>query len=182
MNEISLHILDIVQNSIEAFATRITIEIIEDAAHDSLTVIITDNGCGMDDKTARSAQEPFTTSRKTRKVGLGLPLFKAGCLACEGKFSVESRPGAGTAVTGSYKMSHIDRPPLGNVADTVYMLVAANPELDFDFRHSAGGEEFSFTTAAVRQALGDVPLDEPDVRQWIRKFLNEAEKDLHGGA
>lgn len=182
MNEISLHILDIVENSIAAGATLIVIEIIENAAEDSITVTVSDDGCGMDDNMARSAQEPFTTSRKTRKVGLGLPLFKEGCLGCGGEFAVRSAPGCGTVVTGSYRMSHIDRPPLGDIAGTVYMLVAANPELDFKLRHSAGKEEYSFNTQEMRQILGEVPLDDPGVQQWLRQYLNEAEKDLHGGA
>jgi anti-sigma regulatory factor (Ser/Thr protein kinase) len=182
MNEISLHILDIVQNSIVAGARQIAMVIEEDMAHDRLTIVITDDGCGMDEDMALSVQDPFTTTRTTRKVGLGIPLFRAGCLGCDGEFSIKSEPGKGTTVTGSYKMSHIDRPPMGNLADTVYMLVAANPEFGIAYTHTVGSKVFDFSTAEIKQALGDVPLDNPDVTQWIRQYLNEAEKDLHGGA
>jgi anti-sigma regulatory factor (Ser/Thr protein kinase) len=182
MNEISLHILDLVQNSIAAGATQILIEVVEDVQHDRLTVTISDNGCGMSEETAEKVQDPFTTSRKTRKVGLGIPLFRAGCLGCEGEFNIESNPGKGTTVTGSYKMSHIDRPPIGNLADTVYMLVVSNPTLDFTFQHRYGDKDVDFKTAEIKLVLGDVPLDNPDVQQWIRQYLDEAEKDLHGGA
>lgn len=183
MNEISLHILDIVQNAIAAGAGHITVEIIEDDGNDILTVTVTDDGCGMDDETAAKVQSPFATSRKTRKVGLGIPLFKAGCLATGGKFGIKSEPGRGTEISGSYGLSHIDRPPLGSIADTMYLLVAANPVLDFTFRHGKANEAYEFSTEEVRQALGsDVPLDNPDVLEWIRQYLNESEHNLHGGA
>ena len=103
MNEISLHILDIVQNSIAAKAGHILIEVMEDTRRDCLTVTIADDGSGMDEETAEKVQDPFTTSRKTRKVGLGIPLFREGCLGCEGDFRIVSKPGSGTTVTGSYK-------------------------------------------------------------------------------
>lgn len=182
MNEIALHILDIVQNSIAAGAMRIQIEIVEDTAGDSLAVTVGDDGCGMDAETAGSAGDPFTTSRTTRKVGLGLPLFKAGCLGCDGSFEIVSEKGAGTTVRGRYRLSHIDRPPLGSIADTVYMLIAANPKLDIAYRHEVSGRECALDTGELRQVLGDVPLDNPDVLQWIRQNLNEMENDLHGGA
>lgn len=182
MNEISLHILDIVQNAIAAGAGRIEVNVSESGAADRLDVTVADDGCGMDEEQARLAQEPFTTSRKTRKVGLGLPLFKEGCLRCEGEFGIESRPGAGTRVKGSYRLSHIDRPPLGDMADTVFLLVAANPTLDIAFTHSRDGRSHTFDTKEIRRVLGGVELDHPDVLQWVREWLNDAEKDLHGGA
>lgn len=183
MNEISLHILDIVQNSIAAGAEHISVEVYEDIGNDILAVTVIDDGSGMDPDTAERVQSPFTTSRKTRKVGLGIPLFKEGCLSTGGKFHLQSEPGRGTTISGSYGMSHIDRPPLGNVADTMFLLVAANPGLDFKFRHGRSAEVYEFSTVEVRQALGsDVPLDNPDVLQWIRQYLFESEHNLRGGA
>ncbi len=183
MNEISLHILDIVQNSIAAGALQIFLEIVEDFKADVLTVSIADDGCGMDEATVQQAQSPFSTSRKTRKVGLGIPMFREGCLVCGGQFGIKSAPGKGTKVWGSYRLSHIDRPPLGNMADTVYLLVAANPNMDFVYSHCVDEESGEFSTVEVRQALGhDVPLDNPDVLQWVRQYLNELEQNLRGGA
>ncbi len=179
MNEISLHILDIVQNSIAAGAAHILLEVAEDVETDLITISIADDGCGMDAETVEKVQSPFTTSRKTRKVGLGIPMFKESCLACGGEFNIESAPGKGTKVWGSYRRSHIDRPPLGNMADTVYLLVAANPGLDFSYTHRVNGESGDFNTTELRQALGDdVPLDNPDVLQWIRQYLDETEQNL----
>ncbi len=182
MNEISLHILDIAENSIAAGATRIGIEVVEDTARDSMTVAITDDGCGMDSEQAARAEDPFTTSRSTRKVGLGIPLFKAGCLGCEGNFEIKSAPGAGTAVRGSYRLSHVDRPPLGDIAGTVFLLIASNPALDIRYRHMSDGKLCELDTAEVRSALGEVPLDNPDVLEWLRQNLIDMENDLHGGA
>ncbi len=183
MNEISLHILDIVQNSIVAGAAHIFLEVVEDFKTDLMTITVSDDGCGMDEDAAQKAQSPFATSRKTRKVGLGIPMFKEGCLACGGQFGIQSAPGKGTSVWGSYRLSHIDRPPLGNLADTVYLLVAANPDLDFTYRHQVNEAVGEFETTEIRQALGDdVPIDNSDVLQWVRQYLNETEQNLRGGA
>jgi hypothetical protein len=181
MKEISLHILDLVQNSITAGAKCIDITVTEDISQDRLTVIISDDGCGMEAERAKLVQDPFVTSRTTRKVGLGIPLFKAGCIHCEGEFNLHSMPGAGTTISGCYRMSHIDRPPLGDIADTIYMITGSNPHMDILFTHRIDDREFVFNTKEIRLALDGVPLDEPEVQQWIREFLIEGEKDLHGG-
>lgn len=182
MNEISLHILDIAENSIAAGARNIGIGIVENTAKDTLSVTVSDDGCGMDSGQAARAEDPFTTSRSTRKVGLGIPLFKAGCLGCEGSFEIKSVPGEGTTVCGSYRLSHVDRPPLGDIAGTVFMLIAANPALDIRYRHELNGKPCELDTGELRAVLGDVPLDSPDVLEWLRKNLIDMENDLHGGA
>lgn len=182
MNEISLHILDIVQNSIAAGASHITVEVVEDEAGDRLTITVADDGKGMDTETAERVLSPFATSRTTRRVGLGIPLFREGCLACDGDFSIESVPGRGTTVRACYRMSHIDRPPLGNLSETVFLLIASNPELDFTFRHGEGDRSYELSTEELRQTLGEVPITEPGVLQWIREYLDESELNLHGGA
>ena len=124
MKEISLHILDLAQNSIRAGAKNIVIRVLEDNAADTFMVSIADDGCGMAPEMVKAVQSPFVTTRTTRKVGLGIPLFAAGCENCEGSFRLESEPGRGTCLTGTYRRSHIDRPPLGAIADTVAMLIS----------------------------------------------------------
>ncbi len=179
MDEIALHILDLVQNSIAAGAAHVTVEVEESDGW--LTVRIADDGCGMDEDMAHRAQDPFTTTRTTRKVGLGIPLCKASCEAAGGTLTLESRPRQGTTVTCRWQLPHIDRPPLGDMAGTVFTLVMTNPTLELCYRHRVGEKEFGFDTAQVRAILDGVPLDHPDVRDWLRQHLIEGEQDVAGG-
>ena len=183
MNEIALHILDIVQNSIAAGATLVTILVEEDAQSDTLVIVVEDNGRGIDPAMLPTVTNPFTTSRTTRKVGLGLPLFKAGAEACGGSFLVESRVGVGTKVTARYQLSHIDRPPLGDMVQTMLSLVSVNPQTDFAYTRRVNGGEMAFDTRQIREVLGeDADLSQPMVYQWMKQALEEENEALHGGA
>ena len=153
MKELSLHILDIVQNSIRAEADRIGISIVEDTAADRFTLSVEDNGKGMTVEQVTKAIDPFFTTRTTRRVGLGLSLLKAATERCAGEFKVTSTPGRGTKVTAVFQRSHWDRAPLGDMAATMITLVASNPELDFSYSHRVD-EQYSFDTAEVRKVLG----------------------------
>lgn len=182
MKEISLHILDIVQNSITAGSSLITIEVTVDHAGDLLYVGVMDNGSGMAPDMAQRALSPFTTSRTTRKVGLGIPMFKAGAEATGGSFSLASDLGVGTCVRASYRISHIDRPPLGDMAETMLAIVVSNPETDFVYDYKVDGAQFLFDTRKIRAALGEgVPLNLPDVVLWIKDCLYEGISELNGG-
>ncbi|MDR0840342.1 MAG: ATP-binding protein [Christensenellaceae bacterium] len=181
MKEISLHILDLVQNSIRAEATRIGVYISEDTLKDTLSVTIEDNGCGMTPEVAHTVQNPFVTSRTTRRVGLGVPLFAAGCEHCDGSFNLNSEQGKGTTLTGSYRHSHIDRPPLGDIADTMLILIGGNPAIRFCYRHSVNAQEYELDTGQVQQLLGEVPLDSPEVIAFLQDFLKNNESELYGG-
>jgi hypothetical protein len=182
VEEISLHVLDIVENAIGALATFIRIEIDEQEADDTLTVQVTDNGRGMPAELAEKADDPFVTTRTTRSVGLGLPLFKQGAAATGGTFEVHSEMGAGTRVRAVYRRSHIDRPPLGDMAGTVLALIAVNPDIDFEYAHRYGDRSFTLNTREVREKLGDdVPLSAPMVQAWLRDYLHEGEAELYGG-
>ncbi len=178
MKEISLHILDLAQNSIRAGAGNVLIRIEEDSAADTFSVSLTDDGCGMGAEMAKSVQNPFVTTRTTRKVGLGIPLFKAGCENCAGTFTLESELGRGTRIAGTYQRSHIDRPPLGNIADTIAMLIAANPKLHLRYEHKLNGEEYALDTAEIQEILGEVPLDTPEVTAFIAEFIHSNESEL----
>lgn len=181
MKEISLHILDLIQNSIRADAKNIGLDIVEDTAADTFTVAITDDGCGMSEEMARAVESPFVTTRTTRKVGLGIPLFKAGCEACDGSFTLQSKLGEGTSLQGTYRRSHIDRPPLGNIADTVLLLITGNTETRFRYYHRVDDKEYMLDTEELKEILGDVPLDVPEVASFIKDFLTNNESELYGG-
>ena len=181
MKELSLHILDIVQNSITANASLIEITISVNGIQDCLEIVISDNGRGMDAAMVKKVQSPFTTSRTTRRVGLGIPLFKESAERTGGSFSIESEPGVGTKVTAVYQLSNIDRAPLGNIAQTMFTLIAANPRIDFLFRYRVEEAEYTFDTREVKNILGEVPITTPDVMAWIQESLAEGVRELRGG-
>lgn len=181
MKELSLHILDIGQNSVSAGASLIEILIDEDTVKDRLSILIRDNGCGMDAETVARVTDPFYTTRTTRKVGLGIPMFKANAELCEGTFRLESEPGAGTELEAVFTRSHIDRVPLGNMADTAMAMVMANPDGDLIYRHTLDQAVFELDTREVRAALGEVPLDEVDVLMWIKGYVAEGLAEIGAG-
>ncbi|MFT3951886.1 MAG: ATP-binding protein [Oscillospiraceae bacterium] len=181
MTEISLNILDVAQNSVKAQAKLIEISVEADFSADRLTVKITDDGCGMDAQTVANVIDPFFTTRTTRKVGLGVPFFKLAAEAAGGRFSITSEPGKGTDVTAEFQLSHIDRMPLGNMPDTIHMLITLNTHIDFVYRYIIDGEGFTLDTREMREILGDAPLDEPEVSEYIRDFLRENTAQTDGG-
>jgi len=181
MRELALHILDLVQNSIEAGATHVILEIVEDRHADTLTIRVTDNGRGMDEEARRRAVDPFVTTRTTRRVGLGLPLIDMSTKRCDGYLKIESEPGKGTVVEAVYRHSHLDRPPLGNIVETIKSLVIANPQLNFKYHHVVDGREFSLATAEIIEILGDMPLSNPDVILWLHDYLSDNVVNLYGG-
>jgi len=183
MRELSLHILDIAQNSIAAGASLVTIDVNAEPEKDLLTISVTDDGCGMPEELAKSAADPFTTTRQSRRVGLGISLLQASAQRSEGNLTIRSAVGKGTAVSATFRLRHIDRPPMGDLAETMAALIAANPEKpDFLLKVSANGRYFSFDTREVKRRLTGVSLSEPEVLAWVRDHLHEGLKDFHGGA
>lgn len=182
MKELSLHILDIVQNSIAAKASLITINIVEDLTTDIFSIEVIDNGHGMDKELAERIKDPFITGRKTRKVGLGVPLLYKACTRCQGDLEIQSDKGKGTKVIAWFKHSHIDRAPLGNMVDTIIAIVIGNPEIDLIYNHKINENEFNFDTREIKSVLGEVPINEPQVISWIKGFLEEGFNSLNGGA
>ena len=182
MRELSLNILDIAQNSLSAGAGLVTLTVDEDSGADSLTLRVEDDGRGMDADTLQRVRDPFYTTRTTRKVGMGIPLFRMAAEMTGGSLDIVSEPGKGTAVTASFSLSHIDRMPLGDMAGTVTALIRLNPGVDFVYRHTVDGRSFEMDTRELRAQLGDVPLSEPDVMEWIDGYLREQEDSLGGNA
>lgn len=180
MRELSLHVLDILENALEAGASRIVLEIDEDSATNRLTIGITDNGRGMSPETLQRIADPFFTTRTTRNVGLGIPLFKAAAQRCNGDLAITSQLGAGTRVLAEFQLDHIDRAPLGDMRGTLLSVLLSQHICDLHYRHRVNARTFEFDTAELRQILGDVPLTHPQVRAWIEDFLSEGYAELYG--
>lgn len=182
MKELSLNILDITENSVKAGATLT--EIILDENDESLTLIIEDDGCGMNEETVKSVTDPFYTTRTTRKVGLGIPFLKlaaeqtGGSLKIESKVANENGDLHGTCVTAVFNKSHLDYTPLGDVTATVTTLVQGHPDTDFLFIHKKNGGEVSLDTRQLREILEGVPLDSYEVIKWIEEYLREQYSEL----
>jgi len=151
MEDLSLHILDIVENSIAAMAKRIEIRIDEDRARDLVTIEIKDDGKGMDEQTLKKALDPFYTTRTTRRVGLGLSLLQQAAKDSEGTFDLSSAPGEGTTVNAAFRMSHPDCKPMGDIGRTIQVLVISHPEIDFLYEHKKDNSTYRFDTREVRK-------------------------------
>ncbi len=178
MKELSLHITDIVQNSIVAGATVVSIEIVEDTKKNILEISIRDNGKGMSDELLKRVVDPFTTSRTTRKVGLGIPLFKHAAELTGGNFTIDSVLGKGTVVKATFTHNHIDRQPLGDIVGTILATVVSHENIDFIYKHSFNENEFVFDTKEVKSVLGDISFSQPEVYMWIKGFLEEGENSI----
>lgn len=172
MEDLSLHILDIAENSISAGAHLVEIDVEEDRGNDRFALEIRDNGEGMDEETVRKVTDPFFTTKTVRGVGLGLPLLRQTAEECEGNFSIASEKGKGTTVKVSFRNSHIDRKPTGDLAATLMVLIAGNPEVDFAFEYKKDGHFYRFDTAEIREEIGEVPINEAYVLALIRKDID----------
>lgn len=174
MQELSLNIMDIVQNSICAKATVIKILVHENKQNNLLKIEIKDNGKGINEEQINKILNPFYTTRKTRKVGLGLPLFKMAAESTGGKLEIESAINTGTTVTATFISSSIDMTPLGDINSTINILIKCNPNIDFIFTRSIGNLSFTLDTSFLKKTLGkEVSLDNPEVTKWIKSYLNE---------
>ncbi len=181
MEELSLHLLDLIQNSVKAGASLIEIIITEKAG--LLTIELNDNGCGMSEEFLQRVESPFTTTRTTRKVGLGIPLFKQAALMAGGDFGIISRQGEGTRIKASFEINNIDRAPMGDLAGTILGQVLSTPVTpDYRLLYAVEDASFEFDTREIRRQLEGVPLDTPDVIAWMKDYLEEGIRELNGGA
>lgn len=181
MPEISLNILDVAQNSISAKASLIEISVIALKNADTLTVVIEDNGCGMNEEQVKRVTDPFYTTRKTRKVGLGIPFFKLAAESTGGSFAIESTLGKGTRVEAVFGLSHIDRMPLGDINSTIHTLIHYNTDIDFLYKYQVDDRGFELDTREFKKILGDVELDSYEVSEYIKEFLNENRTEVDNG-
>lgn len=178
MRELSLHILDIVENGLTAGATLIEMTIVEALSKDRLVITISDNGSGMPADKLENPSDPFITSRTVRKVGLGLSLLSAAAERCEGKLEIESKAGRGTKVTTSFQHSHIDRAPIGDMASTLATLLMGNPDVDFAYTHQIDDRSFSLDTREIKADMPDLSLQDPLVIHHLADTIRTNLKEL----
>jgi len=178
MKEISLHILDIVQNSIAAEAEKVEIIIAEKVDQNLFKIKINDDGKGMDKDQQKEVLDPFVTSRKTRDVGLGLPFFKKAAENCNGKLDINSKKGKGTNLEVEFQYDHIDRAPLGDIVGTIVSLIITNPQLDFIYKHIYNDKEFEFNTEELKKEIEGIEINHPEIINWINNYLEENLQEL----
>lgn len=179
MNELSLHILDICQNSIKANSTLIEIIINENIQDNQYQILIHDNGCGMNQKTLSEVADPFFTTRTTRKVGLGVSLFKMAAEMTEGSFNITSTINEGTSINAIFKANHIDRAPLGSIEETISILVLNEAEIDIYYEHNFNNNKYVFDTREIRKVLDGIPFTDYNVILWIKNNIKEGILDIH---
>lgn len=173
MLELSLHILDIAENSVRAGADLVTITVEEDTAADRFVLEITDNGSGMSEEVRKKALDPFFTSKKVRRVGLGLPMLAEATERTGGNFLLESGIGKGTRVRAEFGLHHIDRQPLGKITGTLIALIIGNPQMDFLYEHRKDSRAYLLDTREIKEQLEDIPINHPDVLHLLRENVQE---------
>jgi hypothetical protein len=198
MKDLSLHLMDIVQNSIAAKADRINIaigtvnkekaECLTQSSEKTINYIpkmlvleIVDNGKGMDAEFLENVTDPFKTSRTTREVGLGIPLLKQSAEIAGGEFVIQSQPLAGTALKATFDVDNVDRIPLGDIPETIKMLISANPGIEYKIKFYSANNKFVLDTKEIKQQLDGVELDNRCVLEWIQKTLFDGIKEVFGG-
>ena len=177
MRELALHILDIAENSVKANATLVTVEIL--AKDNVLTIRISDDGKGMSEEFLSRVTDPFTTTRTTRKVGMGIPLLKQAAETGGGTFEIKSQVGVGTVVTSTFQLDDIDRMPLGDIAETATTLLY--PYCDFKWIYQVEDREFVFDTREVKRELEGIPIDSPEIIAFLKSMLKENIESINGG-
>ncbi|MDP4091767.1 MAG: ATP-binding protein [Bacillota bacterium] len=181
MRDLSLHLLDILQNSISAKADNVSIELAVDTSTDKLALKIADNGIGMNEKLLKSVTDPFTTTRTSRKVGLGISLLKASAERAGGELMIQSSEGNGTTISANFSISNIDRLPLGDLTETICSIIAAYMEIEIDLTLINGSKTFQFSTIEIKKQISGIPINHYDVLEWIREFINEGITTIFGG-
>ena len=181
MRELSLHIMDIVENGIAAGATLIQITITEDIKGNRLKIEIQDNGRGIPGEKMEKVMDPFYTTRTTRRVGLGLSLFKEASRRCEGEFRLTSEEGKGTEVLATFRRNHIDLAPFGDMAGSLTSLIMGNPDVDFLYTHRVGEEDLVIDTREIKNALDGLTINDPHVIKYISDMIRESIAGLRAG-
>ncbi len=173
MEDLSLHILDIVENSVAARADKIEIRISEDKKKDLLSVEVIDNGTGMDEETRKKALDPFYTTKTVRRFGFGLSLLSEAAKAANGHFSLQSEKGEGTKIKADFQYSHIDRKPLGDMGQTIITIVIGNPEIYLIYLHKKNSHKYSLDTRKIKAQLKEAPINSPAGIRMIREDLKK---------
>ncbi len=178
MRDISLHILDIAENSVKAGAKNIYIIIEEDTVKNMLTLEISDDGKGMSKELAEKASDPFVTSRTTRKVGLGISLLKNAANAADGDLKIISKLNEGTKIKAWFKYDHPDRKPIGNIAETIISLILMSPGTEISYLHRKNDEEFNFNTKEIKKQLDVIALTNNEILKELKVLINNKLKEI----
>ena len=178
MKDLSLHILDIIENSVRAGAKKIDILIEQDTKKDFLKVSIKDNGKGMEKRLIKNAADPFFTTKKSKRVGLGIPLLKQAAESAGGRFKIESKKKKGTKIEAEFQDSHIDRKPLGDIAETFISAVLMAPETEFIFRYKKDGSDLVLKTKELKKQIGVETLTNTNILKELKDLLNNKLKEL----
>lgn len=178
MEDISLHILDIAENSIGAGASLIKITVADKTDEDLFSLEVEDNGKGIPEDIRDSVLDPFCTTRTTRRVGLGLSLLAQSARDTGGDISIRTGSGTGTMVTATFKKNHIDMKPVGNIPETLLVLIAGNPSIDFHFTCTTDTNTFSLDTREIKETLEGVPITSPPVLSFLRNYISSSLRDI----
>lgn len=173
MQDLSLHLLDIVENSIEAQASRVEIQIEENRTQDLLVLEVVDNGRGMDEEMVKKATDPFVTTKLTRRVGLGLPLLAEAARQANGHLEIQSTLGQGTRVRATFQLSHIDLKPLGDITQTLLTLIVGHPEVHLVYTHRVDGAAFRLDTAEIKAQLDGIPIQAIEVLKILKNHIKK---------
>jgi anti-sigma regulatory factor (Ser/Thr protein kinase) len=176
MEDLSLHILDIVENSITAKASKVRIELVDDETSDTFTLTISDNGVGMDEDTLKRALDPFFTTKTVRNFGMGIPLLAQSAEECGGRLTIESVPSKGTTLRATFQRGHLDMKPIGDIGATMITLIAGHPEVDYELVYNRQGYCYEINTAELRAELKEEGLRDPVVLDYIKRHVNEGIK------
>lgn len=178
MRELALNILDIVENSVKAKASLVSINII--AVDNILTISIEDDGCGMDEEFLKRVEDPFTTTRTTRKVGMGIPLFKMAAEMTGGTFKITSKKGVGTKTEATFLIDSIDREPLGDLGETMATLLSDEIPTEYYLKVSVDGNEFEFDTRELKEQLDGMSIVEPEIILFVKDMIKENILEIGG--
>ena len=181
MRELSLHMMDIIENSLGAGASLIEVSVVEDRKANRLEIRIKDNGRGIPAHVLKEVTNPFFTTRTTRRVGLGLSLLKEAAKRCNGEFRIKSEEGQGTEVRASFERNHIDLAPMGDVGGSLTGLMMGNPDVDFLYTHEVDGRIFRLDTREVKRELDDVPISHPKVIMHLAEMIRESVAEIQKG-
>jgi hypothetical protein len=182
MLELAAHILDIAENSVRAGASLIEISVVEDSKKDLLTIGIADNGHGMSKETVKKIFDPFYTTKTVRRIGLGIPLLANAAETAGGRLHVESKENTGTRIKATFVLGHLDRQPMGDIINTLVILIAGNSDIDFFYKHRHNDRRFILDTRQIRKTIEDVPINHPEILKYIRSMLEEGLSEIKSEA
>ncbi len=178
MKEISLHILDIFQNSVRAESRNFSLEITESKELNLLSILISDDGKGMDENMLGSVGDAWTTSRTKRKIGLGIPLLKQQAEVANGKFEINSEVEIGTEIKVHFQLDHIDRQPVGDLPSVLKLMICNEKGIEVEYRHSTEKGTYNFSTLETKTVLDINDLNDNTLLNEIELMITENLNDI----